>query len=252
MDLKIKMIFMKILVQIFKEFSIPLLLSILWVLYNIYGGEKKNDWNIQKIVNVFGPTFFLLSWLTGQFFRVRKQTKIEDSFGTMETRFKELLDKVEAKTEEMIGHISGGNSFPWFQITMINNNNNEGVLMAIHEGLHPLYDVSARIVDMQKLNEVKNNISLATLEYTDKNINVGNMIPSHANMIQQWKLESEPEKSYNIFITARNGSFLQQLRLKKINGVWLSATKTTRDNKLLHEKIDDNFPKDKDGNVCWD
>lgn len=175
------------------------MLSIIWVFYNIYGNSSDTEWNIQKIINIFGPTFFLLSWLTGQFFRVKKQTKVEDSFGAMEARFKELINKVESKTEEMISHISGGNSFPWLQMGMTNGSN-QCLLMAIHQGNHPLYDVTARIVDLQKFEQVKSNISLATFGYTDTKINIGNMIPSHAIMVQKWKIESEPEQFYNIFL----------------------------------------------------
>lgn len=244
---------MNVFKQIIREFWTPLVLSIGWILYNIYGTGPTQEWNIKKIVNIFGPTFFLLSWLTGQFFRVKKQTRVEDSFGSMETRLKELLAEVEIKTNEMIGHISGGNSFPYFQIAMLDSNSNTGILMAIHQGVHPLYDVNARIVDLQKFEQIKHNISLANMRYSDTNINVGNLIPSHASMIRQWKIENEPEQSYNIFFTARNGSFTQIIRLKKINGVWVSATKVTnRENKVMHEKIDDNYPKDADGNVSWE
>jgi hypothetical protein len=244
---------MKIFKQLVKEFWIPLLLSIAWVSYNVFGSEASSEWNTQKIVNVFGPTFFLLSWLTGQFFRVKKQTRVEDSFGAMENRFEELLSEIESKTNQMIGHISGGNSFPYFQIGMINDATNTGVLMAIHEGEHPLYDVNARIVDLQKFEQVKNNISLANMSHSDTNVSVGNMIPSHASMVQQWKIESDPEQSYNVFFTARNGSFTQLIRFHKINGAWVSATKVTnRENEILHEKIDDNYPRNTDGNVCWE
>lgn len=244
---------MKIFKQIVKEFWIPLLLSIAWVLYNIYGSESSELWNVQKVVNTFGPTFFLLSWLTGQFFRVKKQTKVEDSFVTMESRFKELLNEVDKRTNQMIGHISGGNSFPYFQIGMLESNSNAGVLMAIHEGEHPLYDVNARIVDLHKFERVKSNLSLASMSYCDTNLSIGNMIPSHASMIQPWKVENEPTQSYNVFFTARNGSFTQLIRLKKVDGSWVSATKVTnRDNQVLHEKIDSNFPTDENGNVSWE
>jgi hypothetical protein len=239
--------------QIVKEFWIPLLLSIAWVLYNIYGNESSEIWNIQKVVNIFGPTFFLLSWVTGQFFRVKKQTKVEDSFVVIETRFNELFTEVEKRTKDMIGHISGGNSFPYFQISSLDNNSNTGILVAIHEGEYPLYDVHARIVDLQKFDQVKDNFSLTSIGYCDTHVSVGNMIPSHVSMIQQqWKIENEPTQSYNIFFTARNGSFNQQIRLNKINGIWVSATKViTWDNEVLLEKIENNYPRDVNGNVRW-
>ncbi|MBD3830623.1 MAG: hypothetical protein IE890_09050, partial [Arcobacter sp.] len=85
------------------------------------------------------------------------------------------------------------------------------------------------------------------------NGNIGNIIPSHATMLQNWKLESDPIQSYNIFFTARNGSFTQLLRFKKINGLWLSATKVTnKDNVILYERIDDNYPREISGNISWE
>lgn len=243
----------KVINQIFKEFWIPLTLSIFWVSYNIYGGSTDSKWDIQKVVNVFGPTFFLLSWLTGQFFRVKKQTKVESSFEAMEARFGELLDRVEKGTNEMIAHISGGDSFPWILYGMPERSSDTGMLMAFHQGEHPLYDVAVRIVDLRKLKQILGNPSLASLAYADTNIKIGNMIPSHVQTIQPWTLENAPEHSYNIFISARNGNFTQFLRLKKINNSWTSATKIMNTNgKILHEDIDENYPRDPEGNVIWE
>jgi len=243
---------MKIVKKIATEFWLPLTLSILWVLYNVYGGIETETWDLSKTVNVFGPTFFLLSWLTGQFYRIKKQTKVEDNFGTIESRLNELLDKVETKTEEMVSQISGGKSFPWFQIGMIDHTNDVGVLMALNEGNHPLYDVTARIVDLEKFRKLKNNITLATLKIIDVNVDLGNMIPSHSRMYQKWDLRNSTEFSYNIFSSARNGNFVQQLRLIKINGKWVSATKVLKDNVELHLLIDESFPKDREGKITWD
>jgi len=87
---------MKIFKQILKEFSVPLTLSVLWVFYNFYG--KATLVTIKDIVNTFGPTFFLMSWMTGQFFRVKKQTNVEESLLSIESRLKESQGKaVETK-----------------------------------------------------------------------------------------------------------------------------------------------------------
>jgi hypothetical protein len=65
----------KIFKQIVKEFWIPLLLSVAWVLYNIYGSESSEAWNIQKVVNTFGPTFFLLEKGTDLFIQSSSRCK---------------------------------------------------------------------------------------------------------------------------------------------------------------------------------
>ena len=66
---------MKIIKQILKEFWIPLLGSIIWTVINYYNSEKSvKDWT--ELVSIFAPAFFFLSWMTGQFFRVKKQTGV--------------------------------------------------------------------------------------------------------------------------------------------------------------------------------
>jgi hypothetical protein len=43
---------MKIVTQIIKEFWLPLVLSILWVLYNIFSSEGSAEWDVKKVVNI--------------------------------------------------------------------------------------------------------------------------------------------------------------------------------------------------------
>jgi hypothetical protein len=240
---------MKIVKQLFKEFWFPLTLSSIWVLYNICGGDSSQKWeNVQKNISIFGGSFFLFSWLLSQFFRVQKQIKVDDNFKALDIRFEESLKKFD----EIIAHISGGDSFPYFQISMINNETNVGLLMAIHEGEHPLYDVTARIVDLQKFRQIENNLTFDSMSHCDTNVNVGNLISSHATMIQKWQIENDMEQSYNIFFTARNGSFKQFIRLKKIDHKWLSAIKVMdKDRKVLHEQVDLEYPRDLNGVVEW-
>jgi hypothetical protein len=242
---------MKIFIQIIKEYWISFVLSIVWLIFNICNSETREEWDLKKIVNLIGPTFFLISWMTGQFFRIKKQTKIEESFGNIEFRFQDILNKFESRTNEIITHITGGDSFPCARITNISNSN-EGIFMIIHNGKHPLYDVTARIVDLQKLETVNSMISSEKVINVEQNIHLGNLIPSHAHMIKKWKLEREPYQSYNIFFTARNGSFTQLLRLKKILGVWMTASKVTdQNNKLIFENIDKNFPRNENEKIDW-
>lgn len=249
---------MKIFKQLAKEFWLPLVLSIGWVAYNVSASGEEVTWEINKLVNIFGPTFFLLSWLVGQFFRVRKQVRVEDGIGNVENRINHLLNELETRTNDTIAHVTGGDSFAYFSIGSVNPQNCEGMLTAVHMGEHPIYDVNARIVDLNKFEEVKANFSLASMQYTDTVVSVGNMIPSHAQMVSRWKLHGTDAQSYNVFITARNGGFTQLLRLKKVGGEWLTATKVvdSRDmqasaERVLFEQIHDSFPRNEEGLVEW-
>ena len=241
---------MNIALQILKEFWLPLCLSALWVAYNLFGGNGE-AWDAKKVVNIFGPTFFFFSWLTGQFFRVKKQVKVENSLGSMEKRLERLFEELETKTRNMIDHVSGGNSFPWIQIGMVNSATDKGTLMVHHNGEHLLYDVSVRIVNLNKFRQLNGNISLSTMQLTDTNKVLGNLIPGHSVMLEEWELEHAASQDYNVFFFGRNGGFTQAIRMRKIGGEWVTATRiTNRDNEVLHEQIDAQFPLVNDA-VDW-
>lgn len=67
---------MKILQQLLKEFWLPLVLGVAWTTFNVI--DRPDRWSVREILNVFGPTFFFMSWLVAQWYRVRKQQRVED------------------------------------------------------------------------------------------------------------------------------------------------------------------------------
>ena len=67
---------MKILLQLLKEFWLPLIVGIAWTLYNV-SDKPPESWTIKELINIFGPTFFFASWLVAQYYRVRKQQRVE-------------------------------------------------------------------------------------------------------------------------------------------------------------------------------
>lgn len=242
---------MNIVLQLLKEFWLPLSLSVLWVAYNVYSGSGE-AWDAKRVVNIFGPTFFLLSWVTGQFFRVKKQVKVEGSLDVMEKRLERLLEELEKKTKDVIDHVSGGDSFPWIQVAMVDDATDKGILMVNHCGKHPLYDVGVRIVDLNKFTKVSGNFSLKAMQITDTNINIGNLISGYSSMPMEWQVAHTPEQDYNAFFTARNGGFTQSIRMKKVGKEWLTATRVTNmKNEVVYEHVDAQFPHDKDGMVSW-
>lgn len=73
---------MKILRQLLKEFWLPLLLGAAWTIFNFYD-RPLSQWNVRTVLNVFGPTFFFMSWLVAQWYRVRKQQRVEEGIETL-------------------------------------------------------------------------------------------------------------------------------------------------------------------------
>lgn len=68
---------MKILLQLLREFWLPLLLAIAWTTFN-FVDRPFTQWTVREVLNIFGPTFFFVSWLVAQWFRVKKQQRVED------------------------------------------------------------------------------------------------------------------------------------------------------------------------------
>lgn len=91
---------MKIIKHIIKEFWIPLIGSIIWTVFNFYS-LKDQDKNITTIINIAMPSFFFISWMTGQYFRVKKQTDVADSLSSIETRINGVLDDIKNQSNSM-------------------------------------------------------------------------------------------------------------------------------------------------------
>lgn len=73
---------MRVLRQLLREFWVPLLLGATWTAFNVRDRPGDN-WNARTVLNVFGPTFFFMSWLVAQWYRVRKQQRVEEGIDAL-------------------------------------------------------------------------------------------------------------------------------------------------------------------------
>ncbi len=91
---------MKIVKQLLKEFWIPLTLAVLWTCLNFFTQtDKEKKWT--DFINIAMPTFFIVSWMTGQYFRVRKQEQVSTSLSKIEGRVESVLTDISKQTKEM-------------------------------------------------------------------------------------------------------------------------------------------------------
>ena len=131
-------------------------------------------------------------------------------------------------------------------------------VMLIHKGEHPLYDLSVRVVDLERLREVRHEqLTLQDMLVGDVLMeNVGNLIPKSAKPIGEIEFPAGQEKNFNIFFAARNGFFTELLRTRIVEGELRQARKVLRRNEAneevtLLEEIDDKFPRGEDGSPLW-
>lgn len=237
---------MKTIKQLIKEFWLPLTVAGVWTFINFYN-KNYDSWTFVNIVNIFGPSFFLASWLTGQYFRVTRQAKVEDNLEKIEKRANDILNRLEARTGLIFSQIIGGNSFCFANLSQ--SYLGERNLTIMHQGDYPLYDLTVRVVDLDKFNEYSGNPEYAHV--FEKTFSIGTMLPKQFNNLCTVSIsDQENSKSFNIFFSARNGMFHELLRLKKINNEWVSAIKVDREKTLL-ESVSDNYPKNTAGEIEW-
>lgn len=237
---------MKTFKQLIIEFWLPFSVAFIWTFINFYN-EHYSTLSFIKIINVFGPSFFLASWLSGQYFRVTRQAKVESNFEKIENRANSILNSLEQRTALIFNQISGGNSFCFasFSRNYLGENN----LTISHQGNNPLYDLTIRVVDLDKFNLHSGN-PLHAQDF-EQTFSVGTMLPNQINTLFKLTVsEHENSKSFNIFFSARNGMFYEQLRVKKINHEWVSAFKVDRKKTLL-EAVDDKYPRNDAAEVEW-
>jgi len=170
--------------------------------------------------------------------------------GNFERELRAKSEEIAGLNREITNLVTGGDSFCYLAIGSIDSKTNRGIPIVLHQGEHPLFDINVRIVDLQKLREIKDN-TWTSFSQAQTNLPVGNLAKGTGLTMDPFDLGSSTGRDFNIFFIARNGQFTQKLRLRKINDKWVRATKIERDGKVIFEKIDIDFPKSNEGNVQW-
>ena len=164
-----------------------------------------------------------------------------------------LAYQQQAASEQKLANLmTGGDSFCSWMVSKPDPVTNTGLGVVRHHGDHPLYDVYIRIVDLEKLAKLKgDDRSLTTNRVSDTIISFDNIRPSVVLLLEPFMLGNGDTRRFGIRVSARNGSFIQVLQFKKIDGEWVSATLVERENKVIYEEVDDKFPRTAEGNVDW-
>ena len=104
--------------QIFKEFWIQVVLSIIWVIYNEYTDKKSFD--LASSVKNFGTCLFLTSWFLGQYLRIKKQRSVDNSLSEILKSTQEVITTQTELMQESVANVTGGDSFCYLSIGNIN------------------------------------------------------------------------------------------------------------------------------------
>ena len=225
---------MPLLLRLFKEFWLPAVLAGLWTAFNLYTAPAK--WDFRTLVNVFGPSFFLASWATGQFFRVKKQALVEKNLSTIEQRVDGVLSRLEQHARDFAGHTTGAGSFASFDPMIREKGFIE--LGLNNSSTYPVFDVQAEVIDLDEPIDPDNGKL-----WTRHQFRVPSLYPSMMIMgAYKFDMRGRQRLWINIFIQTRSGSAMQQIRVDN-SGEWpLIAVRTTNGDKEVELQVPDTFP----------
>lgn len=168
-----------------------------------------------------------------------------------ETEVKQKNEEIKKLNEYILSTVTGGNSFCVLNFLIDTSKNIR--LAIVQKGEYPVYEVQMRIVDLQKLE--KEDLSNLTLEKVLENDiikNIGNVSPGSSYILGNVQFGKETRRDFNIFFMARNGAFTQLQRFRLVNDKWVSACRVIRNNEIIYEKVDLEFPINQYGTVNWD
>lgn len=166
-----------------------------------------------------------------------------------ETRFDQTLNTIGRN----INTVTGGPSFCY--MNAIGN----VTPIFLHAGDFPIYDVEARVVDLDRWKQL--GMDVGNMDAVTTFVRVGDLTP-HASIVRKEIALGAPPHNLNIFFSARNGFWTQEWRQVLISGRLVSALKVQRllidkggkgnAPATVYQKIDKDFPRDKDGKIKWD
>jgi hypothetical protein len=158
---------------------------------------------------------------------------------------------IAAQAVRIESMVTGGNGFAYLSLTPTNSPN-VFMLVAINGGNFPLYEVSARVVDITAMAASLNPMQFPSP--FDFQLPIGSMAVSAAAVLPRQLTTplSAPSQDFNIFFSGRNGFWTQEERIRLLpNGMYVRATRITRDGVVLHESIAPSFPLNAQGNLDW-
>jgi hypothetical protein len=162
------------------------------------------------------------------------------------------MEQLARQSSENLKTVTGGDSFCYLTVTYLQSATRLGIPFVVHVGKYPLYDLEARIVDLEAFSRRP-----PTLEaFGDLIIRPGNLAVGKAWFDTSISIPiTEPNKQdFNIFFTAKNGSWNEALKFRLVQGAWQMALSVRLDvmpknktdkmtSRKVYEVVSDQFPK---------
>ena len=162
--------------------------------------------------------------------------------------------RISELSRQGIAAVTGGDSFAYMDLSSQVIGPETMTPVFIVQGGFPVYELTARIVDLQKFDEIvaaKGNLSAA-----DSYVELGNITPPTAILLPNDRLpvftvpDSASQRDFRIFFNARNGHWIQDLHMQKVRNDWREAVRIFRGEakrgsreRIVFTKIDTQLPR---------
>lgn len=218
--------------------------------------------SFKEITDNLKENTFNLVWMLQETKDARKEERKQ--FTSLLKKQENLFNNQERLTQQSINTVTGGDSFGY--IEAIKPWRSHSWLPRFKfKGKYPLYQVKAQIVDLNKFDSPNikhyDDTQQAVDEWTKKHIHldIGDIgadesISKIFNVPIQ--MGSELGHLYQIFFSAKNGLWIENLKIVNVNGKQLEAIQVYTPKKggtvkSMFEQIDDGFPRNNRGEIDW-
>jgi hypothetical protein len=205
--------------------------------------------------------------------KTNKINELSEKLVAKSDEISELNKKLIEKSDELAATLHGGDSFVrlWPGFTRQHSVTGNFVQIDIlNEGRYPVYDIQIRVVDLRKLRQIQaenqrlnrdrtlEQTAQPEIHYSFRNNTYLQHIDPHRiiSPLDMWQLPKDADQQdYNVWIMARNGEVVQQIRFRRINGEWRYQTRVNRGKEVLYDTTllgADYLPRNEAGEVQWE
>ena len=149
---------------------------------------------------------------------------------------------LRSRTEELLSTVTGGDGY--CTITFLRPFTDRSRAVAVNRGSAPLYDVTVRIADLDRIPEADRNHGMWFDDFmaTQVVLDIGNM-PCDVMFFLPgpWDFSGDVRRRYRMFFGARNGSWIEDLTLLRGEGNWTYTMTVSRGDSILYEHTDSEY-----------
>jgi hypothetical protein len=192
---------MKTLRALLRQFWLPAVVAVAWVFLNRLSGASA--------ISAFSAAFFLASWATGQVWRVRKESRVDESLTGITGRLQHVATELERSTqslqrqsEQIFGHAVGSREL---RVDLVWDGHEKFRLCFSTPSEFPVFDVQGNFVDLSRYPDVE------WMKRTS--IDVGTVHPRAAHPRGPYfTIPPDGSMRLNIFLSCRRGLLTVEAR----------------------------------------